>query len=119
MAHEITQGPRPNIKICKITESLTHADMTCEDDLGLNDGVPLYVLLDVSIMNVGLPENFLNGAKNSFFIHPNLVHMAMYTESNLLTTIGNMVAKLTQRKEKLSIYSSYDAALKHLLKLAK
>lgn len=118
MAHHITVGPRPNIKICTITESLNHDDMTCEDDLGLNEGTPLYVLLDVSAMNLGLPEQFLDGAKHSFFIHPNLVHMAMYTDSNLLTHIGNMVAKLTQRQEKLSIHSSYDAALKHLLHMA-
>jgi hypothetical protein len=119
MAHEITLGPRPNIKICTITESLTHDDMTCEADLGLHGSTPLYVLLDVSQMDVGLPPNFLDGAKHSFFLHPNLVHMAMYTESNLLTHIGNMVAKLTQRREKLSIHTSYDAALNQLLSMAK
>jgi hypothetical protein len=119
MAHQITPGPNANIKICTITESLNHDDMTCEADLGLNDGMPLYVLLDVSQMDVGLPPNFLDGAKHSFFLHPNLIHMAMYTKSSLLTTVGKMVAKLTHRQEKLSIFTSYEDAINHLMSMAK
>jgi hypothetical protein len=117
MPHEISPGPKPNILIFRVTGELNYHDMTCDEELGLNQGRPLYVLMDGSKMQVGLPENFLEGAKNSFFINPNLVHMALYLESQLLRTIANMVAKVTRRREKLSLHPSFDAAIQHLLDL--
>jgi hypothetical protein len=46
-----------------------------------------------------------------------MAHMALYTRSGLLRTVGNMVAKLTRRRDKLTIYDNYDAALAYLTKL--
>jgi hypothetical protein len=117
MSHEILPGPNANIVIFRLIGDLTYADMTCDQELGLNDGRPLYVLLDGAKTNVGLPEQFLDGAKRSWFVNENLAHLALYLESSLLRTIGLMVAKMTRRSDKLSLHDSYDAALKHLLKL--
>src|SRR3990172_2069411 len=117
MPHEISPGPHPNIVIQRIYDELTHDDMATDDELGLDKGRLLYVLLDVSKMDVSLPDRFLDGAKNSFFVHPNLRHMALYTTSNMLASIAKMVAKLTKREGKLSIHGDYQSALNHLLKL--
>jgi hypothetical protein len=118
MAYEVVAGPQSNIVILRLTGDLTHEDMTCDEALGFNAGRPMYLLLDASAMHVGLPDNFLNGAKNSFFVNDSLVHMALYLESQVLRTVALMVAKVTRRQEKMSLHSSYDAALNHLLNLA-
>lgn len=117
MAHTISPGPKPSIMLMELTGDLTYQDMMSDDEIGLNENQQLYLMLDVSKMNVGLPDGFLDGAKNSFFVHPNLIHMAMYVESDLLRTIANMVAKVTRNVGKLSLHSSREAAIHHLLDL--
>ncbi len=119
MAHEISAGPHPYIVIDTLTGEYVHADMVVDEKMALDAGHAVYVLLDASGISNTLPENFLDGARNSFFIHPNMAHMALYTRSGLLRTVGNMVAKLTRRRDKLTIYDNYEAALSHLLKLVK
>lgn len=116
MVHKILAGPNPCIKIMEITGSLDYAAMTAVNDLKLDEG-PVYVLLDVSRMNVGLPEGFLDGARHSYFTHPNLGHMALYTDSALLSSVGKMVAKLTGRKDKLTVHTNYQEAMAHLIAL--
>lgn len=119
MAHVITPGTHPNIKVMELQGELTYEDMTAEEPLGLHEGNPVYVLLDASKISVGLPPDFLHGARKSYFVHPNLAHMALYVNSMLLKNIGIMVAKLTRRKEKLTLHESREAAMKHLEKLVR
>jgi hypothetical protein len=113
MPHTISQGSRPDIMIMDIIESVDHDDMTASEPLGLNKG-KRYVMLDLSKMSISLPENFLEGAKNSFFVHDNLVHLSIHVTSHTLRVIANMVAKLTRNPGKLSLHDSREAALAHL-----
>jgi hypothetical protein len=117
MAHHISGGPRPEIVIMKLDGALTYEDMTCTEEIGLHER-KLYVLLDAGDMEVSLPADFLDGARESWFTHANMLHVALYTRSMLLSTVGKAVAKLTRRNDKLSSYTSYDQALAHLIKLA-
>ena len=119
MIHTITAGPFPNIKIMQIVDAVTAEAMAAVDELELNQGQPMYILLDISEMNTSLPEGFLDGARNSFFIHPNMAHTAMYTQSTALGTLAKMISKLTRRKDKLTIHASYQEALNHLVVLSK
>jgi hypothetical protein len=118
MVHTITAGPEPNIKIMRIVGDVTYETMAAVDELGLNEGQPIYILLDISKMSTSLPEDFLDGARNSFFIHPNMAHTAMYTQSTALGTIARMIAKLTRRKDKLTLHATYQEALNHLVALS-
>jgi hypothetical protein len=117
MVHKVSAGPNRHIKILEISGRLTDEDMVAQDlDL---DKQPSFIPLDVSQMSTALPDNFLEGVRNSFFVHSNMMHLALYTNSNLLDSVARMVAKLTRRKEKMTIYSGYQAALNHLLELTK
>lgn len=113
MAHTITQGPRPDIVIMDIVENVEHDDMIASEQLGLNQG-KRYVMLDLSNMSIALPENFLEGAKNSYFVHDNLVHLSIHVQSHTLRMIANMVAKLTRNPGKLSLHDSREKAIQHL-----
>jgi hypothetical protein len=117
MAHNIVDGPHTDIKIFELYEDLTFADMTADKELDLDKGYPVYVLLDGSQMQVGLPADFLSGAKQSWFTNPNLAHLAVYLESAMLRTIAQMVAKITKRRDKLTLHDSRAAALAHLEQL--
>lgn len=119
MPHVITQGPHPNIMVIDISGELAFEDMMAVEELGLDKGSAIYVLLDGSKMTVGLPEKFLENAQKSFFVHPNLGHMALFLESKMLRTIAVMVAKLTRRQTKLTLHDSREAAMAHLLELVK
>lgn len=118
MAHQILPGPHPEIVVMQVSDQLTHEDMTADEALGLNKA-KLYVLLDVSRMKVNLPDKFLDGALNSFFMNENLIHMAIYLESSVLRVVAGLVAKAARRQEKMSIHSSYAAAEAHLLEMIK
>lgn len=113
MAHTISMGSRPDILIMDIIENVEFDDMTATDALGLNEK-KRYVMLDLSNMSIALPENFLEGAKNSYFVHDNLVHLSIHVRSHPLRIIANMVAKLTNNPGKLSLHESREAAIKHL-----
>jgi hypothetical protein len=117
MPYEIHPSPRDNIVVCKIIDELTYPDMMIVEPLGLDRG-PRYILLDASDMSIGLPENFLEGARHSFFVHDNMQHLALYVKSQLLGMTGQMVAKLTRRADKLSVHKTFDEALNHLISLS-
>lgn len=119
MAHKISTGPHPDIVIMDLIGELEYGDMTADEGLGLNKGRPLYVMLDASKISVALPDGFIDGARHSYFVNPNMAHMALYVESGMLRTIGTMVAKLTRRQDKLSVHESREKAMAHLQKLMK
>jgi hypothetical protein len=71
-------------------------------------------MLDVSEMGIALPDNFLTNVRNSFFVHDNMMHLSIYIDSAILKTVALMVAKLTNRKEKLTLHDSEQEAMAHL-----
>lgn len=115
MPHEIEPGPHPNIVCLRLYGNLVHEDMHIDDLLGLNDGKPMYLLMDASSMSLRLPRGFLDGATSSFFINENLRHMALYTGNNTLDLLAKTIANLTHRHTKLSIHKSREEALRYLL----
>ena len=114
MGRQIIATNHPNIRQIEIHQELTHDDMTCDADLDLDKGFPIWILLDVSDMSITLPDEFIDGARHSFFMSPNLQHMAIYCRSALLRSVALMVAKLTRRKEKLSVHATMEQAQAHL-----
>ncbi len=119
MAHEILPSPHPRIVCLRLYGDPEAADMLLETEIGLDKGEPVYVLVDASDLSLSLPPNYLDTARKSFFTHPNLEHMAVFTGSTMLDAIGNMIAKLTRRREQLSLHKSREDALNHLLSLVK
>ncbi len=118
MAHTIEKTQYDNIVILRIQGDLEKDDLLSDDELGLNQGKPMYVLVDVSEMDIGLPGNFMEGERKSFAVNPNVKHIAVYSQSTLLNVATRMVAKLTRQQEKISIYHDRDDALKYLLSLS-
>jgi hypothetical protein len=118
MAHEIQPGPQSNILLLRLYGELTKEDLLCDDELGLNDGKTLFVLVDASDMDIGLPAGFMDGKRESFFLNPNLQHVALYTTSWLLSSAARMLGKITRQREKLSVHDSREAAMTYLLTLA-
>lgn len=117
MPYEIYPSPRDNIIVCKLINELTYPDMMIVEPLGL-ELAPRYILLDASEISIGLPEHFLEGARESFFTHPNMQHLALFVKSQLLVMTGLMVAKLTRRADKLSVHKTFDDAMQHLVRLS-
>lgn len=116
MAVDVVTGPHPNIRIMRITGDLRPEDMANSDKmLGLDSNQPVYVVMDISKMNIGMPEHFLEAARHGKAVnHANMHHMAVYTTSDLLINISKMVAKVNRQQSKLSIHETYDAAISHL-----
>ncbi|MBZ0282048.1 MAG: hypothetical protein K8L97_15015 [Anaerolineae bacterium] len=119
MAHEIMPSPHPNIVCLRLYGDVAAEDMVLNTEIGLDKGEPIYVLVDASELSLALPANYLDTARNSFFINPNMAHLSVYTGSTMLDAIGNMIAKLTRRRDRLSLHKSRDEALNHLLKMVK
>ena len=116
MAHFITQGSHPDIVILRIYGELQPEDLFVDDKLGLNER-QRYVLIDISQMEPGLPPDFISGARKSFFVNDNLIHASLYLRSPILKQVAMMVAKLTRRRHKLSIYETWETAMNHLLRM--
>lgn len=114
MGRKIVETNHPNLSWIEIHGELTYEDMTCEEELGLTTGKPMWVLLDVSDMTITLPEHFLDSSRKSFFLSENLQHMAIYCRSSLLRNVALMIAKLTRRGTKLSVYDTAEKAEGHL-----
>ncbi len=117
MAHRIEPGPRADIVIFYFIGDLEHPDMAADEEMGLNQGRPLYVLADALQMTVVLPENFLNGARHSWFTNPNMRHAAFCSNSVMLHAIAQLVAKVTRREDHLSRHHTHQEALDYLLSL--
>ena len=119
MAHVIEAGPHPNIVIMHVIGNTTSIDMDINTELCLNKGQPVYLLVDLSNMTLGLPENFLNDARHSAIVQPNMIHAAIYVHSSLIKSIVSMIVRITYQNSKLSIHDQYDQALAQLQKLVK
>jgi hypothetical protein len=96
---------------------LTKDDLLCDNELDLNEGQAMFVLVDVSEMDIGLPAGFMDGKRESFFMNPNLHHVSLYTTSWLLSSAAKMLGKLTRQRDKLSVHDTREAAMNHLLTL--
>lgn len=116
MAVDVVTGPHPNIRIMRIIGDLHPEDMASSDKmLELDGNHPVYVVMDISQMNIGMPEHFLEAAKHGKAVnHANMHHMAVFTTNELLINISKMVAKVNRQKSKLSIHPTYDDAISHL-----
>jgi hypothetical protein len=118
MAHEVQQGPHPFFKILYLRGDITHEDMTCVDEVGLNEGHPIYLLTDAAGMNAGMPDKFLETIRESLLYSPNLAHNAVYLpDSPVISTLAQMLIKLTRTQKKVSLFRNLDEAQDHLMKL--
>ncbi len=118
MPHEVTPGPLPNIVLVRVYGHASAQDISLSaEELGLDQGRK-YVLMDASEMSLSMPDGAINAARNSYLTHENLAHVSLVTASRLFDMLANMVAKLTGRKNQISIHPSRQAAMDHLVKLA-
>ncbi len=117
MAHEVVTSSHPNMVRMRIYDALTLADMACDAELGLGHGRPVFILSDVTAMATQLPEGFLDGARRSFFVNPEVQHLALVLRSSLLRSVALMVANMTGRRDHISLHDTVDAAEVHLMGL--
>jgi len=118
MAYEVTHGELPNLYVIRFYDELVGEDLDrATQALGLDSGNQVYVLCDITGLNPGLPENFIEYAQRSYFMHKNMLHGAMISQSWLLNSVAKMFAKLTRRQDRLSIHMSRAAAMAHLEKI--
>lgn len=117
MAYTIVSSTHPHITHVRFTDLLTQDDLHSDEALGLNAGRLTGVLLDVRTMKLDLPEGFTSGVQTSFFINPNLLHLAVVIESPLLRSVALMAAKMMKQRDKLSLHDTLESAETHLLAL--
>jgi hypothetical protein len=118
MAYKVSPGELPNLYVIRFYDELTGEDLDhATQDLGLDSGNQVYVLCDITALIPGLPENFMEYANRSYFMHKNMLHAAMISHSWLLNNVAKMAAKLTRRQDRMSIHVSREAALAHIAKI--
>jgi hypothetical protein len=119
MAHEMLPGPHPNISVIRLIGEMAKTDFAISDELGLPGGRSTYLLIDTSSFNLGLPDNFLELSRNSYLLDPNFKHAAVYAPTVWIRSLGNMVAKLTRQRHKLSMHDSFESAMAHLQEMVR
>lgn len=117
MAHEILPSPYPDIILMRFYRELEAEDIQQGKRIGIDNGKPIYIMVDVCDMAVMLPPNFLEHVRASIILDDNLGHIAVYTRSDQLSALVRVVGRLTGKAHKLSAHSSREGALNHLLKL--
>lgn len=119
MAHTIVPARHPHIAYIRMTGDLTHEDMTCDAELGLGTGKPVFVICDVLNMNMTLPDTFVDSARAGFLVNPDLQHLAVVTKSKLIRSVGLAAAALAGHREKISMHDTPEEAEAHLLGMIK
>lgn len=119
MAHTIVPAKHPHIAHICITGDLTSEDMTCDTELRLGTGKPIFVMCDILNMNLHLPDSFVDSARTGFLVHPDLQHVAVITKSKLIRSVGLAAAALSARRDRVSMHDSEDEAEAHLLGMIK
>lgn len=110
MAHEIIDHPHPNIYGVRFTGQLEYDDMMPDPGYELDSDKPIWLVFDMGELANALPPEFLEGAKKSLYVHPNLQHLGLYLPNPALQLIARMVVRLTGVK-RLTLYPDYAAAL--------
>lgn len=115
-AHVIlTPGPYPHFYILAYRDELMYEELFLDEPLHLNEGHPVYILIDTSAMYNRLPENFMQGIVRSFIINPNIAAMAVYIPSIPLRVVAHMVVNALRLHKKVSIFQTYHDAYAHLI----
>ncbi len=117
MTHEISAGPHPNLILVRIYDEISHDDLGMNAELGLGSGKPVYLLVDASEMAFGVPENFLDAARQSPYSHPDVKHTAIVLKPGPILALARVVPKLTRQQNKVSTYTSAQDALAYLMTL--
>jgi hypothetical protein len=87
------------------------------EELGLPNG-KVYILMDLTEMSLTLPSGAIDASRNGLLVHEDVAHISLVTPSRMIDMLANMVGKLTGRGKLMSIHSSLQAAMDHLVKLA-
>ena len=119
MPHAVLPSMHPNIAHVQMSGTVTPEDMTCDAELGLGTGKPVYVLLEILNINKNLPDNFSHNSQIGFLVHSDLQHMAVVTKSGLLRSITLIGATLASRRDKISLHDTVPEAEVYLLALIK
>ena len=107
--------PHPDFYILTYTGALEVADLVVDDLLHLNEGRPIYLLVDISRMNNTLPDRYIEHIRKCFLVHPNLRYLAGFVSSMPLRMVSNMVVKLTRQQKKITLHDTYDAAYQSVI----
>jgi hypothetical protein len=81
MAYTIMPGSHADFYILTYAGTLETDDLLVADELHLNEGRPIYLLIDTARMRDGLPDQFLETIMKSFVVHPNVAYMSVYITS--------------------------------------
>ena len=119
MAHTVLPARHPNIAHIQMSGDIMPEDMTCERELGLGTGKPVYVLLEILNVNSHLPDHLVDTARIGFLVHPDLQHMAVVTKSSLIKSLALIGATLSTRRDKASLHDTVSEAEAHVLGMIK
>jgi hypothetical protein len=119
MAYAIKAGAYADMYILTYTGNLETEDLLVSNELHLNEGRPIYLLVDILNMNDGLPDRFLETIMQSYVTHPNLGCLAACMTSKLLRMTAGMVIKVTRRADKITVHDTFEAAEKALIEAMK
>ncbi len=119
MAHTVLPAKHPSIAYLQMSGDIAPEDLTCDAELGLGAGKPIYVVLEVLNINSHLPDNFVDTARVGFLVHPDLQHMAVVTKSNLIKSMALIGATLSTRRDKTSVHDTVADAEAHVLGMIK
>jgi hypothetical protein len=115
MPCSVTQGSHPDFYILTYTGQLQTKDLQVDDDVHLNEGRKIYLLVDISRMEHRLPDRYVEHIMKCFLVHPNLRFLAGFVSSMPLRVVSNMVVKLTRQQNKVSLHDSYEGAYESVL----
>lgn len=119
MAHTVLPTKHPNLAHVRISGDLTRDDMTCDAELGLGQGKPVYVIVETVDMNTHFPDDFVDLARAGFLVNPDLQHMAVVTTSSLLRSVALAAATLASSRDRMSTYASIAEAEARLTAMIK
>lgn len=109
MAHTILERPHPHVVCARVYGALELDDMIASPDYGLGEGIPIWLVCDMTDLKAGVPAGFIEGAKHSLYVHPNLQHLGLYLPNAAMQLVTRMVVRLTGIN-RLTMYESYAAA---------
>ena len=118
MPFEILVSPHPSIVKIHYFGDLEANDIISNvRQLNMEEGKPIYLLVDAGDMHPGLPDHFLEAARKSIINHPDVRHMAVYVPQAWLRSILTMILKLLRSRGQLSVHDSMASAEQHMLQL--
>ena len=114
MSQKFLLSPRQDTVCISLYDTLTSDDIRLDYEMGLNMNVPVYLLVDASMLTSNISFEVIQKLATSSLTHKNIAHIAVYAKTTQAQFLAVLSMHYDSDPDRMSVHRSYAEAMAFL-----